>query len=68
MPYPAYPDWFRAHYGEDPDSDPESPPLLAGPPPAPIRALPNPPPLLRDDSRLVERLRTRERNRHATRV
>ncbi len=65
MPAIAYPDWFRAHYGDDPDSEPESPPLLAGHAPAPVRPLPNPPLLLRDDSRLVQRLRARAAERSA---
>jgi len=63
MPHIAYPDWFCAHYGDDPDSEPESRPLLAGRVPAPVRPLPNPPPLLRDDSRLVQRLRARAAER-----
>ena len=62
MPGASYPDWFVGQYtehGDDFDARPESPALRAGKAPAPVCRLPDVPPLLREDSRLVARLRLR---------
>ena len=62
MPQPSYPDWFAGHYteyGDDIDNRPENGALFAGKAPAPVSPIPDPPPLLRDTSRLVARLRQR---------